>query len=68
MGYKSNSFRIYISIDSLAYIVSLLNFLPEKDYPVNSKTISKHTRKKKPGRGLIQKEVAKIIGALESSI
>ena len=52
----------------MTYIISLLNFLPEKDYPKNHKNMGKHIRKRRIDLGLMQKDVAKIIAVSECSI
>ena len=58
--------------NALIYIVdsdfNILDLVPAKDYPANPKTIGKHIRKRRMDLGLMQKEVAKIIGVTESTI
>jgi len=45
-----------------------LIYIVDKDYPANPKTIGEHIRKRRMDLGLMQREVAKIIGVTESTI
>ena len=58
--------------NSLIYIVdtdfNILDLAPAKGYPLNPKTIGEHIRKKRMDLGLMQKEVAGIIGVTKSTI
>jgi len=47
---------------------NILDFLLAKSYPANLTSIGEHIRKKRIDLGLMQKEVAKIIGVTESTI
>lgn len=48
--------------------LNLLDNLPKEAYPANPKTIGEHIRKRRMDLGLMQKEVAGIIGVTESTI
>ena len=53
---------------NLELCFNLLDSLQLKGYPANPETIGEHIRKKRIDLGLMQKEVAGIIGVTESSI